>query len=421
MRKLTFLEILIATGLFLLVLYAWATTATNYPTGDSDKAGGTFTYSSGSTAFNLVNESPDSNATYFRTPLNSSGGYFLFSFSNFTVPAGSTSLNLTVGTMAMDNASGTNRVANCIKVNGTRYSDANNNNPSNSAYTNYNNTWTTNPNTTAAWTVSDINGAGTSPLQLFGVSGSDWSPAVLISSVWAMIAYTPPSLPTVTTQAATSVTNTTATLNGNITATGGNNPDKEGFVYDISTKSTPGNVAPASSGYAYSGENTGDFGTGTYTKGVTSLSAGQQYFTRAYAHNSMGYAYDSSEASFTTQTTPSVTTNAVSDITSGTATGNGNVTADGGASVTERGVCWNTSTNPTTANSHASNGTGTGVYTAPITSLNASTHYYVRAYAINSVGTAYGSNQEFDSAAPPVSITSTYSADDSTPYGGGFK
>jgi hypothetical protein len=135
----------------------------------------------------------------------------------------------------------------------------------------------------------------------------------------------------------------------------------------------------------------------------------------------MGWAYDSSEQNFTTLTTPSVTTNAVSDITSSTATGNGEVTATGGATVTERGVCWNTSTNPTTANSHASNGSGTGVYTADITNLDASTHYYVRAYAINSVGTAYGGNVEFDSTAPPVTIEATYSSDNSVPYGGGFK
>lgn len=100
-------------------------------------------------------------------------------------------------------------------------------------------------------------------------------------------------------------------------------------------------------------------------------------------------------------TPPSVTTAALTAITETTATSGGNVTADGGASVTVRGVCWSTSTNPTTANSHTSDGTGTGSFSSYLTSLTAATTYYVRAYATNSAGTAYGSNVSF--VALPVS------------------
>ncbi len=96
---------------------------------------------------------------------------------------------------------------------------------------------------------------------------------------------------------------------------------------------------------------------------------------------------------------PTVTTQAVSSIAQTTATGNGNVTSDGGSTITERGVCWNTSTNPTTSNSKATSAGTTGAYTASLTSLTPSTHYYVRAYAINALGTSYGSNVEFDSLA----------------------
>lgn len=94
-------------------------------------------------------------------------------------------------------------------------------------------------------------------------------------------------------------------------------------------------------------------------------------------------------------TIPTVTTTAITAVTGSTATGGGNVTSDGGASVTARGVCWNTSTNPTVSNSHTSDGTGTGSFTSSLTGLTASTLYYVRAYATNSVGTAYGSNESF--------------------------
>lgn len=107
------------------------------------------------------------------------------------------------------------------------------------------------------------------------------------------------SMPTVTTQATSSIKDTTATANGNITATGGENNDKEGFVYDTASKSLPGNVAPTSSGYASYTENTGSFGTGAFTVSLTGLSGGVTYYGRSYAHNSAGYSYGD-EVSFTT-------------------------------------------------------------------------------------------------------------------------
>ena len=92
---------------------------------------------------------------------------------------------------------------------------------------------------------------------------------------------------------------------------------------------------------------------------------------------------------------PTVTTTTITAIAPTTATGGGNVTSDGGATVTARGVCWNTSTDPTTANSHTTDGSGTGVFASSLTSLSPNTHYFVRAYATNSVGTSYGSDVEF--------------------------
>lgn len=95
-------------------------------------------------------------------------------------------------------------------------------------------------------------------------------------------------------------------------------------------------------------------------------------------------------------TAPTVTTQVVSDIDEETATGNGNITDDGGDAGATRGMCWDTSPNPTTANDKATNGTGEGAYTVAMTGLVAGTHYYVRAYSINSEGTSYGSQVEFD-------------------------
>ena len=95
---------------------------------------------------------------------------------------------------------------------------------------------------------------------------------------------------------------------------------------------------------------------------------------------------------------PTVITNSVSDVTDSSATCGGNVTSDGGDSVTTRGVCWSTSPNPTIADNHTIDGGGTGSFTSSITGLNSGTTYYVRAYATNSLGTAYGEEVSFTTA-----------------------
>jgi len=87
---------------------------------------------------------------------------------------------------------------------------------------------------------------------------------------------------------------------------------------------------------------------------------------------------------------PTVTTGTVSGVTEATATCGGTVSANGYSAVISRGVCWATSPTPTVEDNHTSNGTGTGTFTSALTNLTPNTTYYVRAYAINSVGTAYG-------------------------------
>ena len=79
--------------------------------------------------------------------------------------------------------------------------------------------------------------------------------------------------------------------------------------------------------------------------------------------------------------------------------GGGEVTSEGGAAVTARGVCWSTSINPTIADSHSTDGGGTGVFTSIIAGLMPATPYYVRAYATSSAGTAYGNEVPFTTLA----------------------
>jgi uncharacterized protein (TIGR02145 family) len=110
-------------------------------------------------------------------------------------------------------------------------------------------------------------------------------------------------------------------------------------------------------------------------------------------------------------TPPIITTTAASAITQTTATSGGNITSDGGAAVTVRGVCWSTTTGPTTAlSTKTTDNTGTGIFTSSITALTAGQVYYVKAYAINSAGTAYGNEISFTSTASTVPVLTTTAA-----------
>lgn len=106
-------------------------------------------------------------------------------------------------------------------------------------------------------------------------------------------------------------------------------------------------------------------------------------------------------------TLPGVSTSPVSYISNSAATSGGNISSDGGATVTARGVCWNTSVNPTIVNSKTTDATGTGLFISLLTGLVPGTTYYVRAYATNSAGTAYGNEISFVTTAGLPTIAST--------------
>src|SRR5664279_2559705 len=187
-------------------------------------------------------------------------------------------------------------------------------------------------------------------------------------------------LPTLTTVDVTSLTLTSAISGGDITADGNDAITARGVCWATTTGPTIEN-----------GKTADGTGTGNFTSDLTGLQPGVAYFVRAYATNSAGTAYGN-EISFTTTAVaiPTLVTSAVTSITLTSAVSGGNITADGGGSVTARGICWNTVTGPTLANSKTSNGTGTGSFVSNLTGLTGGTTYYVRAYATNSAGTAYG-------------------------------
>jgi hypothetical protein len=96
-----------------------------------------------------------------------------------------------------------------------------------------------------------------------------------------------------------------------------------------------------------------------------------------------------------TSTVPKITTNTVTNITQTSAYCGGNITSDGGSEVTARGICWSTYANPLVSDYTSNEGTGTGGFGNMMTNLTPNTVYYVRAFAINSVGRSYGNEQTF--------------------------
>ncbi len=127
---------------------------------------------------------------------------------------------------------------------------------------------------------------------------------------------------------------------------------------------------------------------------MTGLTAATVYYSRGYAITYAGTSYGN-EVSFTTLGPPVITTTVISGITQHTAVSGGNITSDGGASITARGICWGTNPLPTIADNKTSDGTGAGVFASTMTGLDFNTKYFVRAYAVNSVGTGYGEELSF--------------------------
>jgi uncharacterized protein (TIGR02145 family) len=95
----------------------------------------------------------------------------------------------------------------------------------------------------------------------------------------------------------------------------------------------------------------------------------------------------------------SIATTTVSTIAATKAVSGGNITNDGGSIITQRGVCYSTSSVPTTADSIIISGSGAGSFICILTGLTANTTYFVRAYAINSAGTDYGNQVSFTTTA----------------------
>lgn len=179
------------------------------------------------------------------------------------------------------------------------------------------------------------------------------------------------------------ISSNTASITTTINTDGGNTITASGVVWNTSINPTIALNTKTSSGT----------GTGTINASLTGLTASTVYYVRTYATNANGTVYGNEISFTTTGIIPSLTTTAASNININGFTTGGNISSDGGNLVTYRGICWSTSANPTINDNRILSGTGTGTFTITLANLNVATTYYVRAFATNSAGTAYGNQQ----------------------------
>lgn len=113
-------------------------------------------------------------------------------------------------------------------------------------------------------------------------------------------------------------------------------------------------------------------------------------------------------------TTATVITATITNLTSSSAKSGGEIIEDGGAEVIARGVCWSTNPNPTIEDSITMDGAGIGSFESNLTDLEINKTYYVRAYATNSIGIAYGSEKSFTTSGPCGGLTTITDVDGNT-------
>jgi uncharacterized protein (TIGR02145 family) len=129
---------------------------------------------------------------------------------------------------------------------------------------------------------------------------------------------------------------------------------------------------------------------------VVDLLPNTTYYVRAYATNREGTGYGETISFKTSEiSVPTVTTSRVTYITQNSAVFEGIINADGGLAITERGFCWNTKSNPTINDTKTMDGLESDNWTYDLSSLATNTTYYVRAYAKNNKGIAYGEQISF--------------------------
>ena len=197
-------------------------------------------------------------------------------------------------------------------------------------------------------------------------------------------------LPIVSTQPVTDIGATTAVLHGSIESKGIPAYTERGFVYSTIFKNP---TIESDEKVIVNGTGIGEF-----SANLSDLDKDVTYYVRAYATNSDGTAYGEVVSFEAVRELPVVMTMPVTDIDATSAVLHGSVVSEGIPAYTERGFVYSTTFDPTIESGEkvVVNGVGVGEFSANLSGLNGDITYYVRAYATNSDGTAYGETVSFE-------------------------
>ncbi|MDA3882114.1 MAG: FISUMP domain-containing protein [Bacteroidales bacterium] len=204
------------------------------------------------------------------------------------------------------------------------------------------------------------------------------------------------NLPEVITYVVTGITDNSAISGGEIITNGGSEISECGICWSTSVSPT------------INDNNTVEKGLMAFECNMTNLEANTRYYVRSFATNEIGTAYGNTIVLETNESDndgslniPTVQSTNVTDVTLISAICEGTVTDDAGYIVTDRGFCMSQSPTPTINDTLLTNGLGVGSFTTKLDSLGINTTYYVRAYANNENGTAYGSTMVFTTVTFP--------------------
>ena len=142
--------------------------------------------------------------------------------------------------------------------------------------------------------------------------------------------------------------------------------------------------------------------TGDFSSAIENLIPGGQYFVKAYAISKAGISFGEAVSISATPELPIITTLAPVNITYNSAHSGGTIVYNGGIEILESGLCWSETSSPTIINNKIFDGTGSGTFQRELKNLLPGTTYYLRAYATNAAGTAYGDEYSITTISPKV-------------------
>ncbi|MFH2009309.1 MAG: MYXO-CTERM sorting domain-containing protein, partial [bacterium] len=238
------------------------------------------------------------------------------------------------------------------------------------------------------------------------------------TTVGAVLMFTTTAAPIVTTEDATDLTSTTATLQGTV------NPNLAAttawFRYDTTDPGACddsfGTRAPATGGT--------DAGAGSavvaFSEAITGLAPGATYYYCAIAESAEGISFGAVLTLTAAADLPDVTTNPPTSVLSDSAELNGAANPNGDATTgwfrydtTDPGACDDTfgTRVPATGGSALGGGVSSVAFSEAIASLNPGATYYYCAIGANSHGTDYGEVLTFVTGLAPPTVTTEDATD----------